>query len=61
MTHWLRTIRRLRLDQAGQATVEWVLLLIVFGLLLVLPFHWLLRALVEHYRMITFLETLPFP
>lgn len=55
------TIAKLHADQRGQAAVEWVLVLVAFGLPMVVVFAKLLDVLVEHYRMITFLETLPFP
>jgi hypothetical protein len=48
-------------DQAGQASLEWVLLVAVVGL----PLAWFciqgLIVLAEHYRMVTFVDTLPFP
>ncbi len=47
-------------DQTGQTTVEWTLLLVVFGLPMFYVFRMLLSILVEHYRMITFMVTLPF-
>jgi Flp pilus assembly pilin Flp len=55
------TIAKFHADQRGQAAVEWVLVLVAFGLPMVVVFAKLLDVLVEHYRMITFLETLPFP
>jgi len=48
-------------DQRGQASVEWVMLMVAFGLPMVWVFARLLEVLAEYYRMITFLETLPFP
>ena len=48
-------------DQTGQTTVEWVLLLVVFALPMIYVFKLLLATLVEHYRMVSFLETLPYP
>ena len=48
-------------DQTGQATIEWVLVLVAFVLPMVYVLNLLLSVLVEHYRMVTFLETLPFP
>ena len=51
----------LHADQAGQASLEWVLLVSVFGL----PLAWFsfqgLFMLAAHYRMVTFVDTLPFP
>jgi hypothetical protein len=54
-------LRRLARDQRGQATLEWVMLMVAFGLPLVYILIKLLGVLTEHYRMVTFLETLPFP
>ena len=54
-------IRKFMADQAGQTSVEWALILACFGLPMVYVFALLLSALAEHYRMITFFETLPFP
>ena len=48
-------------DEAGQATVEYVLLLVAFGLPMVYVFGMLLGLMSEYYGMVTFLETLPFP
>jgi len=48
-------------DTAGASTVEWALLLAMIGV----PSFWLfsviLKAIAELYRMVTFIETLPFP
>ena len=48
-------------DAVGATTVEWALLLALVGV----PSFWLfsviLNAVAELYRMVTFLETLPFP
>ena len=54
-------LRRLACYQRGQATLEWVILLFAFGLPLTYIVIKLLGILSEHYRMVTFLETLPFP
>ena len=51
----------LHCDDAGQATIEYTLILAVFGIPMVLLCRVLLSILVEHYRMVTFLETLPYP
>ena len=57
----VRTFRKLHADQAGQSTVEWTLVLAAFAL----PMFWIIKMLVDilvaQYRMVTFLETLPFP
>ena len=56
-----RRIRELSADRAGQTTVEWALLLAFVGVPMVYAFSLLLSALAEHYRMVSFFETLPFP
>ena len=48
-------------DQRGQAIVEYALVLAVIGLPCVVLFGWLLGILAEYYRMVVFVETLPFP
>ena len=48
-------------DETGQATVEYVLLLVAFGLPMFYVFGVLLALMSEYYGMVTFLETLPFP
>jgi len=48
-------------DQTGQSTIEWVLLLAVFALPMIWVIRILLNVLAEHYRMVSFLETLPYP
>jgi Flp pilus assembly pilin Flp len=53
--------RRFCSDELGQTTVEWALLLVVFGLPMIYVIGLLLRVLTEQYRMVTFLETLPLP
>ena len=61
MRRTLRRCRTLHADQAGQTSLEWALLMACVGIPLLMVFRWLLGALVEHYRMISFFETLPFP
>lgn len=48
-------------DTRGQVTVEWILILAGFALPMIYVFNLLLSVLAEHYKMITFFETLPFP
>jgi len=55
------TAVRFAADRRGQTTLEWALLLLVFALPMIWIIGWLFKALSEHYRMVTFLETLPFP
>ena len=54
-------LARLSGDQAGQTTIEWALLIAAVGLPAITVFGWLLTILSENYRMVTFLELLPFP
>ncbi len=49
------------LGEQGQTTIEWTLLLAGFGIPMMVAIRWLLGAMTEYYRMISFLETLPFP
>ena len=51
----------LHADRAGQTSLEWALLMACVGIPLIYVFALLLGALAEHYRMVSFLETLPFP
>ncbi len=48
-------------DDRGQTTIEYALLIAVVGLPAITVFAWLLTILAENYRMVTFLELLPFP
>jgi Flp pilus assembly pilin Flp len=61
MTAWARHLGRLWSDRRGQTAVEWVLLLAFFALPMVVVLGLLLAVLAEMYRMVTFLEGLPFP
>ncbi len=56
-----RAIRALPADETGQTTIEYSLLLVAFGLPMIYVIRVLLATLVEHYRMVSFLETLPYP
>jgi len=53
--------RRLDRDDRGQATVEYTLLLGVFAFPILSLFALLLSAVADYYRMVVFMETLPFP
>ena len=48
-------------DQAGQVTIEWTLVMAAVAL----PMYFVIRVCIElmvaHFRMVTFMETLPFP
>ena len=61
MNSRMRIIRRLRGGESGQTTVEWALLLACFALPMIYVLGLLLSALTSYYRMVTFLETLPYP
>ncbi len=54
-------LRRLWADERGQTTIEYALLIAVIGLPAITMFRMLLAILAENYRMVTFLELLPFP
>jgi Flp pilus assembly pilin Flp len=54
-------LRRLWADQRGQTTIEYALLLVAIGLPAIGVFGLLVSILAENYRMVTFLELLPFP
>jgi len=54
-------LRRLWSDEQGQTTIEYALLLGFVGLPAYGAFLLLLGILTEMYRMVTFLELLPFP
>ena len=56
-----RTFGKLAGDSRGQVTVEWTLILAGFALPMIYVFKLLGSVLAEHYKMITFFETLPFP
>ena len=56
-----RSLREIHDDQTGQATVEYMLILIGFIIPLIYFLNLLLDVLVVHYRTVSFLETLPFP
>ena len=53
--------RAFHADQQGAATVEWVMLLVAFGLPMMILFRILLGIMAEHYGMISFLENMPLP
>ncbi len=52
---------RLHRDQRGSTTLEWTLLLAAIGLPAVVIMISALNLLVAHYRMMTLLNSLPFP
>lgn len=56
----VKPVRLLR-DDRGATTVEYVLLLVGVALPLVAFFRYALSVLAEYYRMLSFIETLPFP
>ena len=56
-----RTTFRARPGSSGQAQVEYVLLLAVFGLPMVYVFGMLLAMLSSYYGIVTFFQTLPLP
>jgi len=48
-------------DQSGQTTLEWALLLGAIAIPSMYVIGLLLGVLSEQYRMVSFMETLPFP
>ena len=56
-----KELREVHGDTVGASTVEWALLLVAVGLPSFWVFSVILRAIAELYRMVTFVETLPFP
>ena len=54
-------ISRLLGDQDGAVPLEWSLLLAVFGIPLIGVFAMLLSTLAAHYRMMSFILSLPYP
>lgn len=61
MRHGPSSLARLFADEAGQTTLEWALVLAAVGVPMIYVFGLLLGVLAENYRMVTFLELLPFP
>ena len=57
----LAPVKKIISDDAGQATVEWALVLAAVALPMYFIIVVCLNLLVAHYRMVTFMETLPFP
>ena len=57
---WDKMVRLAR-DDSGQTTIEYALLIAAVGVPAVTVFGWLVTVLAENYRMLTFLELLPFP
>ena len=56
-----RKLREILTDETGQATIEWMLVLLAFIIPMIVILNMLLNTLIVHYRLVTFLETLPFP
>jgi len=59
-TVW-RNLGELHRDQAGQTSLEWVMVLVAFGIPLITLFKLASDALAAHYSRITFFQSLPFP
>ena len=57
----LNRIRRLHQDAVGATTLEWALLLAAIVLPSYKILNTLLNILTEYYRMVTFINSLPFP
>ena len=56
-----RKLREILTDETGQATVEFMLLILAVVIPMIVVLNMLMDVLVWHYRTVTFLETLPFP
>lgn len=54
-------VRRLHGDRRGAVTLEWVLILAVVALPMLGMFRLCLSVLVAKYRMMTFVNSMPFP
>ncbi len=57
----LAPMRKIVSDDSGQVTLEWALVLAAVALPMYFIIVVCLNLLVAHYRMVTFMETLPFP
>jgi Flp pilus assembly pilin Flp len=56
-----RKLVALHRDDSGQTTIEYALVIAAVGIPAITVFGWLVTILAENYRMLTFLELLPFP
>jgi Flp pilus assembly pilin Flp len=56
-----RTSRTFIQDESGAVTVEWALLIAAFGIPMILLVQQMLQLLGAHYRMMTFLLSMPLP
>ena len=56
-----RTLYDLHADRRGQVTLEWALILAVVALPMYFLFRMCLDLLVAKYRMMMFLNSMPFP
>ncbi|OPX24396.1 MAG: hypothetical protein B1H04_02150 [Planctomycetales bacterium 4484_123] len=56
-----RLLRRLGRQEAGQLTLEWAMVLAFIALPMYFVMKVCMRLLVAHYRMVSFMETVPFP
>ena len=53
--------RRLAVENSGQVTIEWALVMAAFALPMYFVIRLCLSVLVAHDQMVTFLETIPVP
>lgn len=56
-----RWARSFNADRLGQVTLEWALILAAVALPMLAVFRLCMRMLVAKYRMMTFLNSMPFP
>lgn len=61
MSRLWNNLRRLHRDEAGSTTLEWTLLLAAIAIPSVVIIISVLNLMVAHYRMMTLLNSLPFP
>ena len=57
----LNRLRRLTVEEGGQVTIEWALVMAAVALPFVVIFRVCLEIIVAHFQMVTFLQGLPFP
>ncbi len=57
----IRTSRRLAVQEDGQVTIEWAMVMAAVALPFLLIFRVCLAILVAHFQMVSFMQSLPFP
>ena len=54
-------LRRLTVEEGGQMTIDWALVMAAVALPFVVILRVCLAIIVAHFQMVTFLQSLPFP